>query len=133
MNTLAKTIVLSGFVMLLTACHYPGRYNSYPNNGTYYPNSGYGNYQGYDHRGYQGYWNQARPPSGYKSNNYYNQNNYYNRPQPNQGGNWPGHHEDHENRFNQGGWGNKNQQWGRGGHGYNQNNGGHLSHPFSGR
>lgn len=50
MNALTKKIALSGLVMLLTACvHYPHHYNAYPGNGGYYPNNGYGNYQGHNH------------------------------------------------------------------------------------
>lgn len=87
MNTLTKKIVLSGLVLLLSACvHYPRHYGSYPSDGPYY--HGYGNYQGHHHHYYprppapSGYWGRGRPYGGHHSNNYYYQNNYYGRPQP---------------------------------------------------
>lgn len=126
MNTLTKKIVLSGLVMLLSACAYhPNHYNSYPGNGSYYPGSGYGNYQRQQNYprpsgsfGYSGY---GRHHGGHHSdNNYYQNNNYYNQPHPsprqrpgsgNQGGGWSGHHRDHENDHTSwGGWQGRNNQ-----------------------
>lgn len=104
MNTLTKKIVLSGLVMLLSACAYhPHHYSSYPSNGGYYPNNrpyypGYNNYQGHHHHHPrpQENWGQGRP-YGYQSNNYYYQNNYNIRPQP-MPRPMPGYnHHDHKN------------------------------------
>jgi len=133
MNTMTKKIVLSGLVVLLSACaHYPNNYSSYPSNGSYYSGSNYpgsypssyGNYQNNNYPRYpaqSGYGGYGRPYSGYPSNNnYYQSNNYYNRPQPqnypspgyrHQGGGSFDLHRDHDNHHqNGGGWQNGNNQ-----------------------
>lgn len=83
MNSLSKTIILSGLVLLLSACaYYPNQYGSYPSDDSYYPQSNYpysypGNYQGNQ----PGYWNQGRPYNNHHDHGH-NHNYQYNRPQP---------------------------------------------------
>jgi hypothetical protein len=86
MGLLTNKIVLSGLVMLLTACaHYPNSYRSYPNNEPYYNGSSYGNYQQQEYYPRQpatGYWGNRRPYGNYRYDDNYDRPQYKNYPVP---------------------------------------------------